>query len=214
MSKAAVRAGDIDNPILLMLRAHLLAAPGTITADEIRRSHALLALGLHFKQRKCAFLTSCKQMIVFDQKFSGQERAPNRCRIPNMQILATKGCECAGPRLEPTEPIANLLRGPLKINPPILFLENRRERCLRVILRTRRDCICIEPAQSVDHKIGTNCGQRGSNSLGSIRRFDRNFFLQQDVAGIESRVDSHGSDPSYTLSISDRPLNGRCSTIL
>src|SRR5580692_10551765 len=105
----------------------------------------------------------------------------SHCSLPYMQVLATKGCECPGPWLEPTQAIADFLCGLAKVDPAILFLEDRRERCFSVILRARRDCARIEPAQSVDHEIGTDCGQRWSQRFGGIRRIDWSFFLQQDV---------------------------------
>ena len=123
-----------------------------------------------------------------------RKRMMRPCRIPNVQILATKGSEGAGPGLEPTQAITNFLCGVVKIDSAVFFFEDGRESCFLVILWPRLDRACLQSAQGFDHEVCADCSQCGSQSFGGIRGIDWNFFLQQDIAGIESRVDSHGRD--------------------
>ena len=48
-------------------------------------------------------------------------------------------------------------------------------------------------------RLGADCSQAGSQGRSSIRGLDWNFFLQQDVTGIEAGIDSHGGDASAFL---------------
>ncbi len=136
------------------------------------------------------------------------------CSVPNVQILAAKRSEGSGPGLEPTQTIADFLCRLTKIDPPIFFLENRRKRRFLVILRVWRDRSFLQSAQSIDYEVGTDCGQSGSKGLGGIRGPNLNFFLQQDVASIEARVDPHGRDTGHDFPARDCPLNGCRSAIL
>src|SRR5579863_10669952 len=92
----------------------------------------------------------------------------SHCSLPYMQVFTTKGCECPGPWLKPAQAIADFLCGLAKVDAAILLFEDRGERCFRVILRAWGDCARIEVAQSVDHKIGTDCGQPWSKRFGGI----------------------------------------------
>src|SRR4030088_903814 len=183
--------------------------------DEVTGGDVLLAFRLYFE--KCesrASRATNEQPIVLDQQFSGWNRMLSYCRIPNLQILATKSGEGAGPWLEPTQPVVDLLCGEMEIHSPIFLFQNRRESRFRMILLTSLDCAGLQSLQGLDDEVRADRSQRRSKSFGGIGGIDRDFFLHQDVAGVESSVNSHRCDPGDSLTASYRPLDGRRAAIL
>src|SRR5579872_37830 len=104
--------------------------------NKVARCHSFLAFQLHVQNLQRVFSTSYKQMIAVSQKLSGSERTLRQCRIPNMQILAAKRSKDSWPWLKSAHAITNLFCGKSKVDSAIFFLQNRRQGCLRIILRT------------------------------------------------------------------------------
>ena len=72
----------------------------------------------------------------------------------------------------------------------------------------------LQSMQRLHHQVGADRGQPRSQRLRGVIRRDRNFLLQQNVAGIESGIDAHGGHAGHRLSHGDRPLNWRGPAIL
>src|SRR5208282_3340355 len=94
----------------------------------------------------------------------------------DLQRFTFEGREGSGPRLKTTQAIVEIIRRARKIHPTILFLQNRRQRGERMILRSRANLPILESPQS----------------LGSVFQSNWNLALQQYVAGVEPRVNAHG----------------------
>ena len=94
-----------------------------------------------------------------------------------------------------------------KSTAPSSFLKIGARLRLRGVLRARMNRASLQSAQGLDDQIRTYRGKAGSQSLGGIVGLDREFFLEQDVAGIEPGVDAHCGDAGDGLAVCDGPLD-------
>ena len=106
--------------------AQLLAGARLIAVDEVGRRHAFLALELHFEQfQSASAATTDNQVTILHKNFSRRQRALDRLRRPDVEILSAKAGECARARAGIRAGDSDFLSGALKIDPAIFFLQDR-----------------------------------------------------------------------------------------
>src|SRR5882762_11919551 len=137
-----------------------------------------------------------------------------RFRGPYVQVLASKRRECPGPGLEAAQAVPDLGGGGVEKELTVFLLKNRSERGLPVILGTGADCAGLQTSESLHHQLGADRRQFRRDPFGGISRADGALALEEDVAGVEARINTHGRDPGDGLSTRDGPLDGRRAPIL
>src|SRR6266567_266760 len=124
-----------------------------------------------------------------------------------LQGLAAEFGVSSWPGLKAANTVEDFGGGAGKIYEAIFFFENWGEAGSRVVLRTRMDGSRLQPMQGFDDKIGSDSGEARSEGLRRVVRRDGEFSLQEDIAGIESGVDSHRCDSSYGFAVRNSPLD-------
>ena len=72
----------------------------------------------------------------------------------------------------------------------------------------------LKSTQSLDHQIRPDRCQFRPQCFGSVFRSNRDFALQEYVAGIKPCIDTHGRNSGDGFATGNRPLDRRCSAIL
>src|SRR5260370_5278154 len=147
------------------LLSQTIAGVGPVAVDEFRRGHAALALELDFDQLErrvsvivVALAAANEQARSLDRKFSGRQRdrvLPGLSAM-HLQCFTFKDRERPGPWLKTAQAIQQIVCCALEIHAAIFFSQNRRERGLRMILRSRPYLPTLESAQGLDHQIRTD----------------------------------------------------------
>ena len=71
----------------------------------------------------------------------------------------------------------------------------------------------LQSAQGFNHEVGADRSHSRRQSYGCVLRRDWDFFLQQNVSGIETGIDPHGGDAGHALAAGNGPLDRRRSAI-
>src|SRR5579863_5038963 len=102
--------------------AQFFARAGMVPVDEVSSRHSLLAFQLKVEQfQRGVFAATCNQPVILDCKLPFHKIFLDWPRSPEVQVLASEAGECAGPRLESSQPIAYLPGRQLKIDSAVLF---------------------------------------------------------------------------------------------
>src|SRR5882762_9805192 len=126
----------------------------------------------------------------------------------DLQLAFAKQSVCAGPWLKSAKAIVNFGCRALEVDATVVFDENRRESGLRIILRAGARLAALKFAEGFKHQVGAYGREFWSERLGGIVGGDGEFFLQQNVAGVQAGVDFHGGDAGDGFSARDCPLDG------
>src|SRR5439155_1404284 len=108
-----------------------------------------------------------KPLSVYRQ-FALFQVAPVLSRRPYVQILAAKSCVGARPGLKTASAIYDLRRGTVKVDSTVLFFEQRRESCCRIVLRLWTNGSPLQPMQCLDHQFCADRSHAWSQSLSGL----------------------------------------------
>src|SRR5437763_733920 len=78
----------------------------------------------------------------------------------------------------------------------------------------RPGCDIVQIAERLHQQLRSRSGQSITQLDCCLFRMDWRFPLEQNVSGIEARVDLHGSDASHGLAVRNGPLDGSRATVL
>src|SRR5262249_14139654 len=131
----------------------------------------------------------------------------DRPRCPYVKILSAEPGERTGPGLKPAKSVPGFCRATVEVDLTVFFLQNRRKRCLIVLLVSSYNRALPQASQRLDHEIRTKGGQFWGHSFSRVFGRDGQFALQQGVARIEARINSHGGHAGEQLTPRNGPLN-------
>ncbi len=195
----------------------MIAGFGMVAVDKFLGGHAALAIELKFEKIESCVLTAAnlEAGAVDCERGGGQGGVRRRgFGAVHLQSLALESGECAGPGAKSAHAIEKLGGGASEVHAAIFFLENGRESGFGMILRNRVQLPGFELAQGLEHEVGAERCEPGSEGFGGVFVEDGQFTLEEDVAGIKAGVDAHGGDSGDGLAAGDGPLDGGGAAIL
>jgi len=133
--------------------------------------------------------------------------------LNDLQVLATKFCVRARPKLKAADTVEDLGGGAGEIDHSVFLLENWSECSLGMVLCARLNGTSLEALQGLDHQTRPHGSEARSNGLGGVVGCDRVLVPQKDVAGVEAGVDAHGGDAGDSFPVCDGPLNRRGAAV-
>src|SRR4051794_32213742 len=110
---------------------------------------------------------------------------------------------CPGPGLKSSEPIADLRGRAMEIDAAVFPGQDRCQSCARIVLLGRLKSGFLQSVQRFDHEASAELCQFWCECYSSIVRKNERLALHQDVAGIKTRVNSHGGDAGDGFSLRD-----------
>src|SRR5579871_2809734 len=121
--------------------------------------HSFSSLHLDFEQFKRSSLAGRNQQSPL-QRHQATRRAwhgfLDHSRLPNVKKLPAKMTISARPRQKTARAIDDLPRRPVPIHRAVFFLEDRRERCLRIVLRLSAQRSSLDLRQRLHQQIGVS----------------------------------------------------------
>ena len=125
------------------------------------------------------------------------------------QFLTAEEGVGSRPGLETAPAVVDLAGRPGEINQRVLALENWRQRCACIILRSRLDRARLQAGKSFEHKACTAGSQHWKQLLRRLIGLNRQRSLQQNIPGIETLIKAHGGGAGHLLTVRNRPLDRR-----
>src|ERR1700680_4137344 len=186
----------------------------TISADKICRGRALLSFQLNFQQFEgCVVAATDYETIGLGMEFGGRQGAGCGSCFDELQVLAAEFGVSSGPGLKAADAVEDFGGGTGKIYDSIFSFQNRGEACLRAVLWAGFNAAGLESTQGFDNQAGAAGGEARCQSFGGVVGRDGEVLLEEDVAGIESGVKTHGGDTGDGFAVGDRPLDGRGAAV-